>query len=66
MLIITKKPFITNYQSRITTHEVMSKIHKTAIISPKAEIHPTVEIGQNVFIDDNVKIVTVYTDTGAA
>ncbi len=34
----------------------MEKVHKTAIISPKAEIHPAVEIGPNVFIDDNVEI----------
>lgn len=34
----------------------MNSIHKTAIISPQAQIHPSVEIGPNVVIDDNVKI----------
>jgi UDP-N-acetylglucosamine acyltransferase len=34
----------------------MTRIHKTAIISPRAEIHSTVEIGPNVYIDDNVSI----------
>ncbi len=34
----------------------MSNIHPSAIISSKAEIDLSVEIGHNVFIDENVKI----------
>ena len=34
----------------------MGNIHRTAIISSKAEIDPTVDIGPNVIIDEHVKI----------
>jgi UDP-N-acetylglucosamine acyltransferase len=34
----------------------MGNIHKTAIVSPHADIHSTVDIGPNVFVDDNVSI----------
>ena len=36
----------------------MTKIHPTAVVDPRAEIHPDVEIGSNCVIDGPVTIGT--------